>query len=334
MTLVPVFILFVSLLTPLRAEASIFSSIIDFISGNKADASEELPNSQNMALLQAAISPDLGASTTKNDLSIVGGTSILPEAQGPFTDGQDHTSQSDQISLYVVRKGDTLPAIAKMFGVTTNTIVWANDLSGKTIKEGQTLVIMPISGITHTVVKGDTLQGIANKYRGDLNEILQYNNLTKNSKLALGDTIFIPDGEVTPISPGSGSKPSGGSGSTGSVPSYSGYYLRPIVGGIKTQGIHGHNAVDLASAYGTNIMAAADGTVIVAKSSGWNGGYGEYVVISHANGTQTVYGHMSQVNVSVGDSVSQGQSIGRMGSTGNSTGNHVHFEVRGAKNPF
>jgi murein DD-endopeptidase MepM/ murein hydrolase activator NlpD len=81
-------------------------------------------------------------------------------------------------------------------------------------------------------------------------------------------------------------------------------------------------------------MASASGKVIVAKSGGWNGGYGSYVVISHPNGTQTLYGHLSAVTVSVGDEVSQGQTIGRMGSTGKSTGVHLHFEIRGARNPF
>jgi murein DD-endopeptidase MepM/ murein hydrolase activator NlpD len=103
---------------------------------------------------------------------------------------------------------------------------------------------------------------------------------------------------------------------------------------VKTQGIHGHNAVDLASSYGTNIMAAADGTVIVAKIGGWNGGYGNYVVINHPNGTQTLYAHMSSISVSVGQGVTQGESIGRMGETGDATGVHVHFEIRGAPNPF
>ena len=308
-----------------------------------------------MALAEADISPSQGDSTTTGNISILGGTSILPDSVGPFSDGKDHTNQSDQISLYVVRTGDTLPAIAKMFGVTTNTIVWANDLQGKTISVGQTLVIMPISGISHTVVKGDTLQSIANKYKGDINDILQYNNLSMDSKLAIGDVIFIPDGEASseqssvesssgtysngtsPIISGSqydnsGSPPVGSHCSN--YPDVVGYYMRPLANCIKTQGIHGHNAVDLATSYGSSIFAAADGTVIVAKSSGWNGGYGEYVVISHPNGTQTVYGHMSAVLVSVGDSVQQGEEIGHVGSTGNSTGPHVHFEVRGARNPF
>lgn len=328
-----VFILFVSLIIPLQTEAGIFSFVSDLFSLNKVSAEEEsLPNSQNMALLQASISPNLGASTTKSDISILSGTSILPESQGPFSDGKDHSTETDQISLYVVRGGDTLPAIAKMFNVSTNTIVWANDLKNNKVSVGQTLVIMPMTGIQHTVKSGDTLKSIVNKYKGNVDEVMQYNDLTLTSKLAVGDVIFIPDGDY--VSAPAKTNSGGSSPSQSSTPSYAGYYLRPITGGVKTQGIHGHNGVDLASSFGAKIMAAADGVVLIAKNGGWNGGYGSYVVIKHNNGTQTLYGHLSNVSVSAGENVEQGQAIGAMGSTGKSTGVHLHFEVRGARNPF
>ncbi len=301
-----------------------------------------------MTLLVATISPASTSTTTESgNISIVSNTSLLPETQGPLTDGKDHSADSDMISVYVVRVGDTLPAIAKMFGVTTNTIVWANNLKGNKISVGQQLVILPISGVQYNVKSGDTLLGIAKKFNGNMDDILSYNNLQSDSKISVGDTIFIPDGEITPSSENnyssSGSQNSGVATGSGSIPvgrycqnypSIMGYYLRPVLDCIKTQGIHGHNAVDLAGAYGSNIMAAADGQVIVSREGGWNGGYGNYVVIRHANGTQTLYAHMSKTNVSVGDNVSQGQIIGFMGSTGDSTGTHLHFEIRGARNPF
>ena len=334
LTLVFNFLLLVSIFIPLRTEAGVFSFLSSLFSSD-VEAEEAIPNSQNMALLQATISPDPKASSTKSEISILGETSLLPETQqGPLADGKDHpVTSSDQISIYVVRSGDSLPAIAKMFNVSTNTIVWANDLKNGKISVGQTLVIMPITGIQHTVKSGDTLTSIVNKYKGDIEEVMQYNNLTLNAKLSVGDTIFIPDGDYISTSP-SKSSSGGSSSSQSSTPSYNGYYMRPIIGGVKTQGVHGHNGVDLASSYGAKIMAAADGTVIVAKSGGWNGGYGSYVVVKHSNGTQTLYGHLSSVAVSVGQSVSQGQTIGGMGSTGKSTGVHLHFEIRGAKNPF
>ena len=197
------------------------------------------------------------------------------------------------------------------------------------IKEGQELVILPISGVRHVVKNGDTLKSLATKYKADLEDILSYNSLPADAKINVGDVVIIPDGVIsaaqTSLARTSGSQ---------TYPVYSGFYLRPIVGGRKTQGIHGNNGVDLAAPTGTPILASADGKVIISRTGGYNGGYGLYVVVSHANGTQTLYAHMSKNNVSVGQSVEQGQVIGAVGSTGKSTGPHVHFEIRGAKNPF
>ena len=146
--------------------------------------------------------------------------------------------------------------------------------------------------------------------------------------LVVGQEIIIPNADPEPA-PGKTPVKNNTSGS-------SNYFRRPINGGIKTQGIHGHNGVDLASFGGVHIpvLAAADGVVIISKSSGWNGGYGDYVVIKHSNGMQTLYGHLSEVFVSSGDRVTKGQQIGKMGNTGQSTGVHLHFEVRGGRNPF
>jgi murein DD-endopeptidase MepM/ murein hydrolase activator NlpD len=218
-----------------------------------------------------------------------------------------------------------------MFGqVAVNTIKWANDIKGSTLTVGQTLVILPITGIRHTVKSGETIQSIAKLHKGDVDEIVQYNNLAIDEKLKIGDVIIVPDGEA----PATVSV-SGGTKNT-SQPSYSGYYMRPIIGGVKTQGVHGHNGVDLASTLGANILASADGEVIIART-GWNGGYGTYIVIKHGNGTQTLYGHLSGLAVSAGQTVRQGQVIGYMGRTGSvkgPTGVHLHFEIRGARNPF
>ncbi len=321
---------------PIFVKASFFGDLTCAITGFSCpvhvEAEETQINSQNMALLQATISPDTSASTTKDSSVIVGGNSLASDAQ---VNSDFKNVNEDQISLYVVHQGDTLPAIAKMFGVSVNTIRWGNDIKGNVITPGQTLVILPISGIQHTVKSGDTLQSIAKQHKGDLDEILQYNNLTASSKLAIGDVVFIPDGEAvaTPTSTGSSKV-----GKTSpSVPVYDGYYMRPIIGGIKTQGVHGHNGVDLASSFGAKIYAAADGEVLISKNSGWNGGYGQYIVLKHGNGTQTLYGHLSGTAVSVGQRVTQGQVIGYMGNSGQVTGHtgiHLHFEIRGARNPF
>lgn len=319
-----VFLLSVS--APFVVEAGFFSFITEIFSSESVKAEEIERSPHNLTLLQATISPNQNSTTTTGDLVIVEGTSLSTESIA--TSPNSKNLSEDQISVYVVRNGDTLPAIAKMFGVSVNTIRWGNDIKGNTISVGQTLIILPISGVQHVVKSGDTIQSIAKLHKGDLDEILQYNNLTKGSKLVIGDTIIVPDGEIVSTSPISGG------GKPTSYPTYSGYYMRPIVGGVKSQGIHGHNGVDLASVYGANILASADGEILVSRSSGWNGGYGKYVVIKHANNTQTLYAHLSSTLVKAGDYVTQGQVIGKMGSTGKSTGTHLHFEIRGARNPF
>jgi murein DD-endopeptidase MepM/ murein hydrolase activator NlpD len=104
--------------------------------------------------------------------------------------------------------------------------------------------------------------------------------------------------------------------------------------GYRSQGIHGSNAIDIAAPEGTPIYASASGQILIVKGSGWNGGYGSYVVIEHSNGVQTLYAHNSKNVVGVGQWVEQGELIAYSGNTGRSTGPHLHFEVRGAKNPF
>lgn len=327
------FILAITLL-PQATYAGIFS----FLSGTvnrTTEASTGLYsyNSQNMTLLQAAVNYDPQAARGGGGIVVVGGVALLAETGplGTIADIEDQELTSDQISIYVVRGGDSLSQIAKMFNVTTNTLVWANDIKrGDLITPGQTLVILPVSGVSHTVLKGETIKSIVKKYKGDLDEVLVYNDLILASKISIGDVIVIPDGEIkTPVYSASGTVVRGAHS-----PTYSGYYIRPINGGSKTQGLHGYNGVDLGAPTGTSIYASANGTVIISKNSGWNGGYGKYVVVRHGNGTQTLYAHNSRNIVSIGQYVVRGQVIGYVGSTGRSTGPHIHFEIRGAKNPF
>ncbi len=335
---------------PHAVEASVMSFVSDLLTSDKITATNTAAlNSQNMPLLEAPLNSNAIDSNGGGDIIIVDDDSLSPET-GPIPGNELNNHGSDQISIYVVRKGDTLSDIAKLFDVSKNTIIWGNDIKGGIITEGQTLAILPVSGVKHIVKSGDTLKSIAAKYSANIDDVLQYNNLPIDSKLAVGDEIIVPDGEVadvpTPVaSPGTKSTPVSQNAHIRALqqsrkqmianyPSYDSYYIRPITGGVKTQGIHGYNGVDLASSIGTPVMASASGDVIISKSSGWNGGYGQYIVIQHGNNTQTLYGHLSRNIVSEGAHVVQGQVIGYMGSTGNSTGPHVHFEIRGAKNPF
>lgn len=303
-------------------------------------------NAQNMPLLRAATNSAPFASQNDQSPTLIDNQAIAHEnrpilAHTIASSSVEETfspDSSDQIAVYVVHDGDTIPTIAKMFNVSANTIRWANDLDTKaTIKKDQKLVILPISGVKYVVKKGDTLKSIASSFNGDQQEIIAFNGLEGSSDIHVGDEIIIPNGEMdgsengkTPSTSGTAAAPK----NLASKGTNTGYFMRPIIGGVKTQGIHGHNAVDLASKLNSPIMAAAAGTVIVAKQGGWNGGYGNYIVISHPNGMQTLYAHMNSLNAHVGESVAKGDVIGYMGSTGDSTGVHLHFEVRGGVNPF
>ena len=308
-----------------------------------------------------------GAIYSTIDNALVGNRSALDTSDAGFTERTGHTT-----NLYVVRQGDTISEIAESFGITTNTIRWANNLGKKTLKVGQKLVILPVSGVVHTIKKGDTISEIAKKYEGDVDTILAYNKIDKE-KLTTGEDITIPGGVIKAVAKPktvittskttgrvtvSGGKlrtvrsPSGLLEVTTGItyswkngvktsrlrgtggPNYRNYYLRPISGWGKSRGLHGFNSVDFAAPQGTPILASASGKVIISKKSGWNGGYGKYVAIEHSNGTQTLYAHQNSVIVYKGQNVVQGQVIGYVGTTGNSSGNHLHFEVRGAKNPF
>ncbi len=293
----------------------------------EADVVFSPDNSQTMNLLEA---PSGTSSKGKADVTI--SYNALETESGPLGVSADiEDKHSTQISTYVVKEGDTISNIANMFDVSSNTILWSNNLQkGVKLKAGMTLVILPISGVKHTVVKGDTIKSIAKKYGGDTEEIVDYNSLESNAVLALGEVIIVPDGEIAaPVA-----KPVTTRSAIGSVlKKIAGFFSRPA-DGPKTQGVHGHNGIDIGGPVGASVYASAAGKVIISKSSGWNGGYGSYVVISHSNGTQTLYAHLSKNNVSEGESVNSGQTIGLIGQTGKSTGPHLHFEVRGATNPF
>jgi len=175
---------------------------------------------------------------------------------------------------------------------------------------------------------------IAKKYKGDTKEILQFNDLIASGKLVVGDIVIVPDGELATPKPVIRRPSLYNPAHDTSGPDYGLYYTRPLAVYGKSQGLHGYNAVDLTAPYGSPIYSVAEGTVIIARNSGWNGGYGSYVVIAHPNGTQTLYSHASKVIAYEGQYVSRGQVIAYLGSSGKVTGPHLHIEVRGAKNPF
>lgn len=301
------------------------------------------PNSQTLAILSVSGRASLTKGSGGGDIRTENGA-LVPYT-GPQGTSADEVfvPSADQISLYVVQEGDTISHIAELFGVSANTVRWANDMNAKsTIRPGQILTILPISSVQHKVAKGETLASIVKKYDGDLYETALFNGIDEKAKLNAGDTILIPDGVLgqTEIKKEPQSSSSSSAKKTNSAPSSnastsssskdSSYFVRAW-GGVRTQGFHGaFRAVDYGLPVGSNIGASASGTVIAAKSpNAWNGGYGGMVVIKHDNGAQTLYAHLSRLDVSVGQRVSQRETIGLSGNTGRSTGPHLHFEIRG-----
>jgi murein DD-endopeptidase MepM/ murein hydrolase activator NlpD len=311
------------------------------------------PKAANVVTVTSTTSVDLPNVTAKTATGTTDTTLSSPAnpvAQSPTLAAAASTAPaSNKISIYTVQTGDTISTIAEKNGISTNTVLWANGLKKtSTISVGKKLRILPITGIEYTVAKGDTLSSISAKYNGDIDEIMAFNNIDKGDPIKLGDIIVIPDGEISSVAASASTKIVTAAKTVASATlgvnvakadTQAGYYMRPISGGIRTQGNHGDNAVDLADSCGSPIYASAAGDILVSEGTGsWDGGYGNYVVISHNNGSQTLYGHMKDVQVKEGQHVNQGQQIGTIGATGKvqgATGCHVHFEIRdGIRNPF
>jgi murein DD-endopeptidase MepM/ murein hydrolase activator NlpD len=286
----------------------------------------------SLPLLEAAVNSDPNPEKGDNGLTLTEGSALMANA-GPDGTVVDitHATVGGEVTTYVVSEGDTFSSIASKNGISVNTVLWANNLTSKsTLKPGQTLVILPVTGIEHTVQRGETVASLAKKYSGDVQDILSYNGLESNAALTAGTKIIIPDGVPAVSTP---AKKSTAKKSV-SLPSVGGFG-NPLPSGVCTQTRHGNNGVDIGASSGSPIYAAASGTVIIAlNNGGYNGGFGNYVVINHPNGTQTLYAHMSRTATSVGASVGRGELIGYVGSTGKSTGNHLHFEVHKAVNPM
>ncbi len=243
---------------------------------------------------------------------------------------------------YFVQAGDTLSGIAEKFDITVNTILWANNLTwNSTIKPGAKLVILPSSGIDYEIQKGDNLSAVAKKYQADLEKIIAYNNLSGVSDIKAGDLIFIPEG-IKPTKVVSSYKaPTVASKPKASTPtnvysdedlppasdlSANTKLLWPVLSHRITQYFSWrHTGLDVGDKVGNPIYASEDGKV---ERSGWSTGYGYNVIINHGNGLETLYAHASKLLVKDGETVSRGQVIALIGSTGWSTGPHLHMEVR------
>ncbi len=229
---------------------------------------------------------------------------------------------------YTVETGDNVSTIADKFGISVETILWNNgnlEDNPDYISLGDVLTILPVSGVYHTVAEGDTLESIAEQYKASVEDIITYegNYLEEPYTLVVGEKLIVPGGrrpyKVRHVVAWSGEIPEGAERG-------SGIFGWPMSGYITQRYHEYHLAVDIAAPQGTPIKAADSGYVAVVGRSDY--GYGRYVLIDHGNGFQTLYAHFSVIYVQVGQSVGKGQTIGLCGSTGKSTGPHVHFEIK------
>lgn len=264
----------------------------------------------------------------KTDISTTEGELALIKPELASTESAKITRTSTK--KYTIQEGDVISIIASQFGVSVNTILWANNLSSSSyIKPGQEILIPPTTGVLHTVQKGDTLSSIAKKYDSSESKIKSFNNID-NDLLVVGESVMVPDGRIVyTYAPRTYTAPSV------PAPAYSAPTTASSNGMIWpsscrriTQYYKGwlHTGVDIACGMSKQVKAAADG--VVSRVQYGSTGYGYNVIINHGGGKETLYGHASWIYVEVGQTVKQGEVIMLEGSTGRSTGPHVHFEVR------
>lgn len=287
---------------------------------------------------------------------IPGSVAAVPGADQPGIPGQI-TVERTKTETYTVEPGDTISTIAHKFGVNIGTVLWANNLTARsTIRPGTTLRIPAVSGVLHTVQKGDTISRIAAKYGSNEESILAFNKLASEATLRIGEEITVPGGTPPATAPIVSRQPVAtrpdvpisriANKATDIYQELSGKndnrakpedvketeaankskLLWPTKQRVINQ-YYGwkHTGVDLDGDYTDPIYASEDGTV---ETAGWNsGGYGLQIVINHGGGTKTRYAHASKMFVKAGDKVKRGQVIAMVGTTGRSTGTHLHYEV-------
>jgi len=237
-------------------------------------------------------------------------TESLQRAAVPFTIIPERGRE--EIQAYEVRSGDTVLGIAEQFGLYPETIQWSNpelEANPDLLRIGDKLQILPLNGVIHTVSPGDTLSSLASKYKVSIEDILGYtaNDIVDAAMpLVVGTDIVVPGGTKPYVSRQVAAY-------SGPIPTSaykgSGAFTWPVSGSISQRYWSGHRAVDIGSWNGSPIKASDSGYV-VAAGGGWNGGYGNYVLIDHGNGFTSLYAHLSGIFVRTGENVSRGEQIG------------------------
>ena len=343
-----------------RAESEIFgqrSLLYGIVTQQEVEVIEEYADPVNMTDAVAVsafgddalhVSPGGATALAVVEVDGLGQSGIALSSPVAETSARESAGPRTAVITYVVQTGDTLSTISEQFDISLNTLLWANSLSVRSvIKPGMELTILPVSGVQHTIGRGDTLSAIAKKYGVGTDAIIAYNGMDSSDTLKIGQQLIIPGGEL--IAPPPTTRPVAVRNIFTSAPAGSGGATTPT-GGAKmvwptdlhyiVRGLSWfHTGVDIdcnGRADGTSTndnYAAADGIV---QFSGVKRGYGYAVEINHGDGIVTRYGHFHSLYVKAGESVLAGTPLGRCGSTGNSTGTHLHFEViaNGAfKNP-
>jgi murein DD-endopeptidase MepM/ murein hydrolase activator NlpD len=316
----------------------------DVLSESRIGAYEETPTDLDQATSEDEL--QAGAEAEAELEAAAQALSQIAAVEGPFLDDGTllkpvavNTTVADGSALmetYKVESGDTLTGIASHFGVSMMTLWWANNLKSKDdLHLGQVLTIPPVTGLVVTVKASDTLASLAGKYDVEQQEILEANKL-EDPNLVVGQVLAIPGamGKAIPtpkptVTRSSSGSSSGRGGSSRAPVTYTGgAFAWPVSGGgnyISQYFHYGHYGIDIAGDYGSTVRAAGGGTVVFA---GWKSNGGGYQVwIAHGSGLYTTYNHMSSISVGSGQHVSEGQQVGRVGSSGNATGPHLHFEV-------
>lgn len=295
----------------------------------KGDEASSL-SKENIIIVPSDLSSISAGGTAISKPSIISGDAVVTLPSGENNAG----TKRSKIVQHEVMTGDTIGDIAQNYGISVETILWANNLSVRSyIRPGDKLKILPATGVLHSVKSGETLLKIAKKYEAKAEDIIEQNRLQNDgSDIVVGEQLMIPGGRNAPVVVASTRQytslsnvaappPSAG------APAGSGYLWPTNVRRITQYYGWRHTGVDVAGPMGSPIYASRAGRVITSQC-GWNGGYGCYIILDHGGGVQTLYGHNSKLYVSVGQQVRQGETIALMGSTGRSTGPHIHFEVR------
>lgn len=269
--------------------------------------------------------PERGIDDIQGDTVLGDDGTVFPQA----SEGMGAVRTRESVETYVVQEGNTVSSIAYQFGISVNTILWANKLGGYSVlRPGQRLEILPVSGVEYTVKSGDTVSGVAKRYQISEDEIRSINKLSESGVLAKGEILILPGASPLGVGIASSARPAPfSSGAYAPRRVSTAGFIWPAPGRRINQYFSWrHTGIDIDNKTANDpIYAAEPGTVIQA---GWNsGGYGNRVLVQHAGGIQTNYGHLKKILAKSGQKVQKGDVIGIMGTTGRSTGIHLHFEI-------